>query len=213
MPVERPIRIVIVDDHDLLREGVVSLLAPSADIEVLAGAASAEEALQLCEELEPDVVLMDLKLPGMDGISAIRTLALRQPAIRILAVTNYEEEDTVTAAIQAGAIGYLLKNVSGDKLVDAIRNAHVGTPTLSPEATQALMHAASRPTQSTYNLTRREFEVLGLMTHGLSNIEIASRLVVSRYTIKTHVSNILSKMGVSSRTEAVARALEEDLIH
>ena len=168
--------------------------------------------MQRCAELQPDVVLMDLEMPVMDGVAATRVITERFPRIRVIVLTSFRDEGLVQRALQAGAIGYLLKNVSADDLATAIRAAHAGRPTLAPEATQALVQAAARPPVPGHDLTPREREVLALMVQGLSNTAIAARLVVSPSTAKAHVSSILSKLGVTSRTEAVALAMQHHLV-
>jgi NarL family two-component system response regulator LiaR len=160
----------------------------------------------------PDVILMDLVMPVMDGAAATKEIRQRWPTIQVVALTSFKEDDLVQAALQAGAIGYLLKNVSADELANAIRAAYQGKPTLAPEAAQALIHAAVKPGKPDYGLTHREEEVLALMSEGMSNVDIAEKLYVSRSTVKFHVSSILSKLGVTSRTEAVAMALQQKLI-
>jgi NarL family two-component system response regulator LiaR len=207
-----PIRVLLVDDHRMVRSGLAAFLSAFDDLELVGEAEDGQEAVRLCEEHTPDVVLMDLVMPGMDGAAATRAIGARHPQIKVIALTSFEEEKLVQEVVAAGAIGYLLKNVSPEKLADAIRDAHAGRPTLAPEAAQALIHAATRPPAPAYDLTSREQDVLELMVEGLSNPEIAGRLVIGRATVKFHVSNILSKLGVSSRTEAVALALQEKLI-
>jgi NarL family two-component system response regulator LiaR len=155
---------------------------------------------------------MDLVMPGMDGAEATQAIRTQYPDVQVIALTSFKEEELVQNVLQAGAIGYLLKNVSADELADAIRAAHAGQPTLAPEAAQALIQATRRPPVPGFDLTEREFEVLGLMVDGLSNPDIAEKLVVSRSTVKFHVSSILSKLGVSSRTEAVSLALKQKLV-
>lgn len=206
-----PIRVMIVDDHAVVRSGLAAFLTVFDDLELVAEAGSGEEALRLCEQHPLDVVLMDLVMPEMDGAAATRAIRQQCPQVQVIALTSFREEELVQGALQAGAISYLLKNVSADELADAIRAAHAGRSTLAPEATQALIHATTQP-EPDYDLTPREQEVLALMVEGLSNPDIAERLVVSRSTVKFHVSSILSKLGVNSRTEAVAMALQEDLI-
>ena len=206
------IRVLIVDDHALLRRGLVTFLLSFDDLELVGEAANGADALRLCEQLQPDVVLMDLVMPEMDGSTATRAIRQRHPQVQVIALTSFREEELVQGALEAGAIGYLLKNVPADELAQAIRAAHAGRPTLAPEAAEVLIHAATHPPALGQDLTPREREVLALMVEGLRNAEIADRLTVSRSTVKFHVSRILSKLGVSSRTEAVALALQHNLV-
>ena len=208
-----PIRVMIVDDHNVVRSGLSAFLMAFDDLQLVGEASNGAEALRLCEKFHPDVVLMDLVMPIMDGAAATKAIRERFPDIQILALTSFKEQDLVQGALEAGAIGYLLKNLPADKLAEAVRAAHAGKPTLAPEAAEALIQAATQGSQQpVYNLTEREGDVLALMVEGLSNPEIAERLFVSRSTIKFHVSNVLSKLGVASRTEAVAVALKNDLV-
>lgn len=174
-----PIRVMIVDDHALVRSGLRVFLLAFDDLELVAEAASGEEALRLCKQLQPDVVLMDLVMPEMDGVAATRAIRERWPQIQVIALTSFWDEELVQGALQAGAISYLLKDVSADALADGIRKAHAGRPTLAPEAAQVLIQATRKPPTLGYDLTEREREVLALMVEGLSNLEIAERLVVS----------------------------------
>ena len=208
----KSIRVMLVDDHAVVRSGLSAFLLAFDDLEMVGEASGGEEAVRLCEQMRPDVVLMDLVMPGMDGAAATRAIRGRCPHIQVIALTSFKEKELVQSALEAGAIGYLLKNVSADELADAIRAAYAGRPTLAPEAAQALIRAATQPPEPDYDLTAREREVLALMIEGLNNVEIAGRLVVSRSTAKFHVSSILSKLGVASRTEAVALALQHNLV-
>lgn len=209
---DRPIRVMLVDDHAVVRSGLGAFLYVFDDLELVAEAKDGKDAISLCETVMPDVILMDLVMPIMDGAAATKAIRERWPQIQVVALTSFKEDELVQGALQAGAIGYLLKNISADELANAIRSAYVGKPTLAPEAAQALIHAAVKPEKPDYGLTNREDEVLLLMTDGLSNVDIAERLVVSRSTVKFHVSSILSKLGVSSRTEAVAMALQQKIV-
>ncbi|MBV9547495.1 MAG: response regulator transcription factor [Chloroflexi bacterium] len=206
-----PIRIVIADDHAMVRSGLAAFLMVNDDFELLAEASNGAEAVRICAQMRPDVVLMDLVMPGVDGPTAIAEIRAANPDIQIIALTSFPEEDLVQRALGAGAISYLLKNVGADELAEAIRGARVGRPTLAPEATQALITRTRQP-QPVYDLTPREQEVLALMVKGLSNPEIARHLVVGRSTAKFHVSSVLTKLGVGSRTEAVALALQHNLV-
>ena len=212
MSESKPIRVLLVDDHAVVRSGLAGFLLAFADMKLVGEAASGEEAVSLCRQVQPDVVLMDLMMPGMDGAEATRAIRERCPDIKVIVLTSFQEEELVQRALQAGAISYLLKNVSVDELADAIRAAVAGQPTLAPEATQALIHATTKPPDPEIGLTSREREVLALMVQGLSNPDIAGRLVLSRSTVKFHVSSILLKLGVSGRTEAVAFALQHHLV-
>lgn len=212
MSPSQPIRVMLVDDHSMVRHGLATFLKVFDDLELAGEAASGEAAVALCGRVLPDVVLMDLMMPDMDGATATRLIRQQYPTVQVVALTSFKEESLVQSALQAGAIGYLLKDVSADELARAIRAAHLGRATLSPEAAEALVHAANQPPAPGHDLTERERVVLALMVEGLNNTQIAARLVVSPSTIKTHVSHILAKLGVASRSEAVALAVRSGLV-
>jgi two-component system, NarL family, response regulator LiaR len=206
------IRVMLVDDHTMVRRGLAAFLKVFDDLQLAGEAESGVDAIQLCGEVLPDVVLMDMVMPDMDGAAATRAIRQQFPQVQVIALTSFKEGDLVKNALEAGAIGYLLKDVSADELVQAIRAAHAGRVTLSPEAAQALVETTNQPTAPGLDLTEREREVLALMVEGLNNVQIAGRLTVSPSTIKSHVSNILSKLGVASRTEAVTLALRNHIV-
>ena len=208
----QPIRVMLVDDHTMVRRGLATFLKAFDDLELAGESESGAAAIRLCGEIMPDVVLMDMVMPDMNGAIATRLIRQQFPHVQVIALTSFKEGDLVKNALEAGAIGYLLKDVSADELVKAIRAAHAGRATLSPEAAQALVETTNQPRAPGLDLTEREREVLALMVEGLNNTQIAARLTVSSSTVKSHVSNILSKLGVASRTEAVALALRSRLI-
>lgn len=207
-----PIRVLLVDDHTMVRRGLATFLQVYDDLELVGEAADGEAAIQLCARILPDVILMDIVMPDIDGVTATRVIRQRFPTVQVIVLTSFKEEGLVQSALQAGAIGYLLKDVTADELAQAIRAAHAGRGTLSPEAVQALVHAAAQPPPPGHDLTERERGVLALMIEGLNNTEIAEKLGVSPSTIKSHVSHILAKLDVSSRTEAVALAVRHHLV-
>ena len=208
----QPIRVMLVDDHTMVRRGLAAFLKVFDDLRLAGEAESGAAAIQLCGELLPDVVLMDMVMPDMDGATATRAIRQQFPQVQVIALTSFKEGDLVKNALQAGAIGYLLKDLSADELAQAIRAAHAGRATLSPEAAQALIETTNQPPEPGLALTEREREVLALMVEGLNNTQIAARLTVSPSTIKSHVSNILAKLGVASRTEAVTLALRHHIV-
>ena len=208
-----PIRVVIVDDHELVRGGLQTILDLFDDIDLVGQADSGASALEICRKTRPDVVLMDLVLPGgMDGAEATQELLRTCPGSKVLALTSFSDPQLIQRVLRAGALGCLLKNVSGLELAAAIRRAREGTSTLAPEAADALVHAMATPVEAHVPLTRREREVLELMVDGLTNTEIADRLVVSLSTAKTHVSSIIAKLGASTRTDAAAIAVRQHLV-
>lgn len=211
----RPTTVLIADDHTLVRNGIVFSLLAYTDIEVVGEASTGEEALNICAESDvlPDVVLMDLLMPGMGGVATIRALHNTYPQVQVIALTSFQEGGLVEEALQAGAIGYLLKDVAIEELAKAIRLAARGMPILAPAAAQALVHTVvRRPPPIGQDLTEREREVLGLLAEGLSNQQIAERLVITSATVKFHTRSIRSKLGTSSRTETVVLALNNHLV-
>lgn len=206
----RCIRVLIADDHLVVRSGLETFLMVTEDLQLVGEASNGAEAVRLCGERRPDVVLMDLKLPGVDGVTATREIGSLYPGVRVLALTSYDEPGLVQAALDAGAIGYLLKTVSTEDLAAAIRAAFSGQPTLSPEVAQLVGKHPGQPLG--FDLTGREREVLTLMAEGLNNREIANRLAISRSTAKNHVSSILRKFGASTRVEAVKLAIKHRLL-
>lgn len=206
------IRVLIVDDHDMVRRGLQVLLENYDDIEVVGEANSADSAVAQAHRGHPHVVLMDVIMPRMSGIDAIAPVRVAAPDAHIIMLTSFDNDQNVQDALKAGAVGYLLKNVTGDELAGAIRKAAQGQGTLAPEAAQALIRAATRPPALGKDLTDREREVLSHMLGGLNNREIGEVLVISSSTVKNHVSSILSKLGTSSRTHAVALAIEHHIV-
>jgi NarL family two-component system response regulator LiaR len=209
-----PIRVMLVDDHDMVRRGLATFLQVKPDLELVGEARDGAEALEVCNKVKPDVILMDLVMPEMDGAEATRSILQKWPEIKIIALTSFQEKDLIQEALQAGATGYLLKSVTVDELAAAVRSAHAGQLTLAPEALQALLQSSTStsPAGPAYDLTDREMEVLVLLVEGLNNREIAERLYVSRATAKAHVSHIFNKLGVSNRAEAITLALREELV-
>jgi NarL family two-component system response regulator LiaR len=212
MPETKRIRVMIVDDHAVVRSGLSAFLSVYPDLEMVGEAESGEDALSRIGLLLPDVILMDLMMPGMDGVQTTRAVKQKYPHIQIVALTSFKEENMVQGALQAGAMGYLLKNVSATELSSAIRSANSRRMTLSSEAAEVLVQASTQTVPASDDLTEREREVLGLMVEGLNNGEIAERLVVSQSTVKFHIANIFAKLGVDNRVGAVTMALQRRLV-
>ncbi len=196
----------------MVRLGLGTFLRAHNDLELAGEAGNAQEAVRLCASTHPDVVLMDLKLPGVSGGAATREIRSKFPEIQVIALTSFQDKDLVREALEAGAISYLLKNVTALELAEAIRAAAAGRSTLAPEAVQALVQTATEGPKLGFDLTPRERQVLALLVRGLTNPEIAERLVVTRSTAKAHVSNVLSKLGATNRAEAIRLALENKLV-
>jgi len=208
----QPIRILLVDDHALVRSGLKNFIYGYEWMEPVGEASNGQEAIEFCSQHPVDVILMDMVMPVMDGVQATRQILERNPAIKIVILTSFLEQDMVQQALRAGAIGYILKNVSADELAKAIRSAYEGRSTLAPEATEALVQATRNQHQPGADLTEREREVLTYLARGFSNAEISHKLSVSLATVKFHLANIYTKLGVNNRVEAVTTALENNLI-
>jgi NarL family two-component system response regulator LiaR len=210
---EEIIKVMIVDDHLLIRDGINLLLSTFDDILVIDVVDSGEKALELCAQLRPDVILMDMVMPEQDGPASIERILKNFPEIKVIALTSFVDEDLVVRSIQAGAIGYLLKNVSADKLVEAIRDAVQGQSTIDSIALQVLQQASQKSSRVGDDLTVRERQVLALITEGMTNKEIAQQLSLSYGTVRVYVSHVLTKLGVGNRTEAARLALENNLVN
>ncbi len=208
----RPIRVMIVDDHLLVRDGLKLLLSTFDDLEVVALAEDGGQAIDLCPQAQPDVVLMDIVMPNLDGATATACIRETSPQVQVIALTSYMEEDLIQRVIGAGAIGYLLKNVSATQLAEAIRAAHRGRSSIDPAAVQILVQSASRRPPLGHDLTDREREVLALLVNGKTNKEIAEKLTLSPATVRGYISNILSKLGANNRTEAASLAVQHSLV-
>ncbi|MEU5153009.1 response regulator transcription factor [Glycomyces sp. NPDC021274] len=211
MPPE-PVRVLIVDDHPVVRDGLRGMFDRAADIEVVGEAADGREAVDRALALRPDVVLMDLRMPGTDGVTAIRDLAARGATAKVLVLTTYDTDSDVLPAIEAGASGYLLKDASPAELQRAIRTAHEGGTVLAPSVASLLMEQVRRPAPSTGPLSERELEVLALIAKGRSNREAAAALFISEATVKTHLMHVYAKLEVNDRAAAVAAGYERGLL-
>jgi two-component system, NarL family, response regulator LiaR len=211
---KEPIRILIADDHAIVRKGLTALFATEEDLRVLGEAQDGQEAVEKAGALKPDVVLMDLVMPRMDGIEATRRITEADPGVKVLVLTSFAADDKVFPAVKAGALGYLLKDSSPEELVAAIRRVHRGEPSLEPDIARKVLHELSHPGKEKPTvdpLTERELEVLRLISQGLSNKEIASKIFIAEWTVRTHVSNILGKLHLASRTQAALYALRSGL--
>ena len=208
---DKLIKVMIVDDHPIVRNGLKAMLLATNDIELAGEAGSGRETLARCRESLPDVILMDMVMPGMDGLETTRAVLDQYPDVKIVILTSFSKENMVQDALEAGATGYMLKNAPNDTLTEAIRSAFAGQPTLAPEATKALIKAKTGPIKLGRDLTVRERQVLALVVEGLSNDEIAGRLVISPNTARNHVSACMSKLGAANRAQAAALAVEHGL--
>lgn len=203
---------MVVDDHPVVRDGLKNMFLVFDDLQLVGEAEDGNEALVLCQQETPDVILMDILMPGMDGIEATGAILEQHPQVKIIILTSYPEDNLVQKSLEAGAIGYVLKNASIDDLAHAIRSAHSGMPTLSPEATKVLIKARTGPAKIGGNLSPREIEVLVLIAQGFSNEEIAERLVISPATARHHVSACIQKLDAANRAEAAALGVKLGLI-
>jgi NarL family two-component system response regulator LiaR len=209
-----PIRLLIVDDHEIVRKGIRALLATKRDIQVVGEARDGAEAVTQAQTLNPDVILMDLMMPKMNGIQATREITAAQPGTRVLVLTSFAADDQVFPAIKSGALGYLLKDSGPQELVQAIRQVFRGEPSLDPSVARKVLNELSAPPQKPLTpdpLTAREMEILRLVAQGKSNKEISGHLVIAEETVHTHVSNILNKLHLASRTQAALYALKEGI--
>lgn len=210
---ERPVgrvRVVVADDHTVMRAGVVALLAPEPSIELVGEAGNGAEAVQLAEALDPDVALMDLRMPVLDGVAATERIVAGPARTRVLILTTYDTDTEIERAVEAGAVGYLLKDTTREQLVEAVHAAARGETVLAPRVAERLVARMRRPAHVA--LTARELDVLGAVADGLANAEIGRRLVIAEATVKTHLLRIFAKLDVSDRTHAVVVALERGLL-
>lgn len=209
---ENTIEVIVVDDHPIVRHGIKTLLFTFDDISVIGEAGNGLDALALCKKTKPDVILMDIVMPGMNGVETTRALIEHNSQLRIIILTSFPNQDLVQQALEAGAIGYLLKDTPKEVLGNAIRSAYAGSTVLAPEAIQALIQVKASPPKLGHDLSAREREVLALVVEGLSNDEIADRLVISANTVRKHVSACISKLGAANRAQAAAEAVRHQII-
>jgi NarL family two-component system response regulator LiaR len=210
------IRVLIVDDHTVVRDGLNALLSIEPGIKVVGAAADGLEAVSLARELNPDVILLDLVMPKMDGVQAINAIKADNPSAKILVLTSFAQNHQVFSAIKSGAIGYLMKDSSADELIQAVRDTHSNRPALQPEIARKLMHDIQNPESQKVDettLTEREVEILRQVALGRTNQEIADELVISERTVRTHITNILAKLRLSNRTQAALFALRQGIAH
>ena len=206
------IRILIADDHSITRNGIKTFISVYDDLTLVGEAANGAEAIAMCDEVSPDVILMDINMPIIDGIEATVKIREKYPNIKIIALTSYVDKKLVKDILKAGAISYIIKNISPDELVKTIRDAYLGKTTFSSEASKVVVEELTNPSQERFNLTGKEHEVLMLLSKGSSNKDIAKELFISSHTVKFHISNILNKLGAVSRTEAVFVATKNNLV-
>jgi two-component system, NarL family, response regulator LiaR len=206
------IKVMIVDDHPLVRHGIKTVFEAYDDILLVAEAENGREAIKMCDKYMPDVVLMDMIMPVLDGVEATEQIIKNWPDVKIIALTSFNDEDLIRKSLKAGAVSYILKNISGARLVKTIKDVYKGKLALSSQATKILLSELREPPDKTIKLTEREKEILALIVEGLSNKQIAERLFLSNSTVQFHVSNVLSKLGASKRTEAAYLALKQKLV-
>jgi NarL family two-component system response regulator LiaR len=213
MPEAKRIKVMIVDDHPIVRSGLATMLLAFDDLVLVGEALSGDKVLALCQQELPDVILMDMVMPGMDGLETTQKVLEQYPSVKIIILTSFTKDTMVQDALEAGATSYLLKDAPIDELADAIRFAYAGQPTLSPEATRSLIKSKVDPSKEfDPGLSSREIQVLGLIVEGLSNDEIADQLIISHATARHHVSACINKLGVKNRTQAASLALKHNLI-
>lgn len=212
MAEKKIIRVVVADDHPLVRHGIKTVFEAYDDIEVVAEAENGKEVIEICEKYKPDIVIMDMVMPILDGAEATSQLINKFPDIKVIALTSFNDKDLIKKSLKAGAISFILKNITGAKLVKTIKDVYKGKYELSTYATKILLTELREKNDDNINLTKREKEILTLIVEGLSNKEIAKRMFLSNSTIQFHVSNVLSKLGVSKRTEAAYLALKQKLV-
>ncbi len=212
MKKEKIIKILVVDDHSITREGIKTLLSIYDDLMYIGEAANGQEAVEACKKLRPDVVLMDMDMPILDGVSATKTIKAENKDVKILALTSFADKKLIRDAIQAGASGYIVKNISPAELADAIRSSFNGKIALSPEATEAIVKEIKEPETKDFRLTEQELKILKLLSMGESNKKISEELFISPHTVKFHISNIFSKLGASTRAQAAFIANKNDLL-